>query len=161
MTIKEYNKSVDKYSDGVYRFILKNIKDDEKASDIVQDSFEKLWLNVASVSYTKVKSYIFSTAYHTMIDLIRREKRKVDFEQVDVRSYSHSKQYSDLQEILHLALEKLPNAQRSVVMLRDYEGYSYKEIAEITELSEAQVKVYIYRARVFLKSYIGKMETVL
>ncbi|MEA3444640.1 MAG: sigma factor-like helix-turn-helix DNA-binding protein, partial [Bacteroidota bacterium] len=50
--------------------------------------------------------------------------------------------------------------QRSVVVLRDYEGYSYKEIAEITELSESQVKVYIYRARLFLKNYIGSTEAV-
>jgi len=46
-------------------------------------------------------------------------------------------------------------------MLRDYEGYSYQEIAEITNLSEAQVKVYIYRARLFLKKYIGSLETVI
>lgn len=46
-------------------------------------------------------------------------------------------------------------------MLRDYEGYSYQEIGEITGLSESQVKVYIYRARVFLRKYIGKMEVVI
>jgi RNA polymerase sigma-70 factor (ECF subfamily) len=47
-----------------------------------------------------------------------------------------------------------------VLLLRDYEGYSYEEIGEMANLSESQVKVYIYRARVFLKKYIGKMETV-
>ena len=46
-------------------------------------------------------------------------------------------------------------------MLRDYEGYAYREIAEITGLSESQVKVYIYRARVFLKHYVGSMENVI
>jgi RNA polymerase sigma-70 factor (ECF subfamily) len=46
-------------------------------------------------------------------------------------------------------------------MLRDYEGYSYEEIEEITGLNESQVKVYIYRARVTLKAYIGKIENVL
>jgi RNA polymerase sigma factor (sigma-70 family) len=161
MTREEYNRSVDLYSDNVYRFILKNIRDQEKARDIVQDTYEKLWINVQSVSFEKVKSYIFTTAYHTMIDLIRREKRIVDFEQVDVKAYSHEHQYSDLNEILHEAVSRLPEDQRSVIMLRDYEGYSYKEIEEITGLSEAQVKVYIYRARVFLKEYIGSMEAVI
>jgi RNA polymerase sigma-70 factor (ECF subfamily) len=46
-------------------------------------------------------------------------------------------------------------------MLRDYEGYSYKEIGEITGLNEAQVKINIYMGRVALKNFIGKIETVL
>jgi RNA polymerase sigma-70 factor (ECF subfamily) len=160
MNIVEYNKSVEKYADGMFRFILKNIKDEDKARDIVQDSFEKLWRNIENVNYRKVKSYLFTTAYHTMIDLIRREKRKEDFENVDVREYSHSEQYSDLKEVLNIALEKLSDVQRSVILLRDYEGYSYAEIAKITDLSESQVKVYIYRARKHLKDFIGSIETL-
>jgi len=160
MNSVQYNKSVDLYADGMFRFILKNIKDEDKARDIVQDSFEKLWRNIENVNHLKVKSYLFTTAYHTMIDLIRREKRKEDFENVDVREYSHSTQYSDLKEVLDEALEKLSEIQRSVVLLRDYEGYSYAEIAKITDLTESQVKVYIYRARKHLKNYIGSIETL-
>ncbi|MCF8370760.1 MAG: RNA polymerase sigma factor [Bacteroidales bacterium] len=160
MTVKEYNSAVDLYSDGVFRFILKNIRDEEKAKDIVQESFTKLWINAEGVNYQKVKSYLYSTAYHTMIDGIRKEKRIVDFENVRAIEYSHSEQYSDLAEILNDAVKRLPDDQRSVVLLRDYEGYSYKEISEITGLNESQVKVYIYRARVFLKNYIGSTEAV-
>jgi RNA polymerase sigma-70 factor (ECF subfamily) len=160
MNTVEYNKSVDKYADGMFRFILKNIKDEDKARDIVQDSFEKLWRNIDNVNYQKVKSYLFTTAYHTMIDLIRREKRKEDFENVNVKEYSHSEQYSDLKEVLNIALEKLSDIQRSVILLRDYEGYSYAEIAKITDLTESQVKVYIYRARKNLKNFIGSIETL-
>ncbi len=161
MNIEEYNKAVDLHSDGVYRFILKNIKDSEKAKDIIQDTFEKLWINAGNVSFQKVKSYIFTAAYHTMIDVIRKEKRMADFENVREEKYSHSKQYSDLSEVLNEALNQLNDVQRSVIMLRDYEGYSYQEIGEITGLSESQVKVYIFRARVTLKNYIGSMESVL
>lgn len=161
MEIKDYNNAVDQFSDGVYRFILKNIKNDDKAKDIVQDTFEKLWVNVKNVNALKVKSYIFTTAYHTMIDVIRKEKRQTDFDHVREESYSHSRQYSDLSEVLTEALNQLNEIQRSVILLRDYEGYSYKEIGEITNLSESQVKVYIFRARVALKEYIGSMEAVL
>ncbi|RXQ89038.1 RNA polymerase sigma factor [Ancylomarina salipaludis] len=161
MKLEEYNISVDQHSDGVFRFILKNIKDEDKARDIVQDSFEKLWRNVENVNFLKVKSYLYTTAYRTMIDLIRREKRKEDFDQVDVSIYSHSQHYTGLKEILDQALERLSDIQRSVVLLRDYEGYNYQEIAEITELSESQVKVYIYRARKKMKDYIGQMESVI
>ena len=160
MTTEEYNKSVDLFSDGVYRFILKCLKDKDKSRDIVQDTYEKLWKNVKDVDFSKSKSYIFTTAYHQMIDGIRREKKQVDFESINVGDYSHSEQYSDLHEILNEAVSKLPEIQKSVVLLRDYEGYSYDEIAEITGLNESQVKVYIYRARLFLKSYIVSVEAV-
>jgi len=161
MTGKEFNLSVDKYSDSIYRFIYKNIRDSEKAKDIVQDTYEKMWLNAGSVDFSKAKSYLFTTAYHTMIDMIRRDKKKGDFENVRMEKYSHTEQYSDLNEILHEAVGKLPEDQRSVVLLRDYEGYSYKEISEITGLNESQVKVYIYRARLFLKNYLGKVEALI
>jgi len=50
---------------------------------------------------------------------------------------------------------------KSAVLLRDYEGYSYKEIGEVMGLSEAQVKINIYRGRLSLKNYIGTIETVI
>jgi RNA polymerase sigma factor (sigma-70 family) len=161
MTVEDYNISVDAYSDNIYRFILKNIRNSDKAKDIVQDTYEKLWMKVADVSSEKVRSYLFTTAYHTMIDMLRREKKQADFETVKPENYVHNNQYSDLKEILNECLKKLPDTQRSVILLRDYEGYSYEEIAEITGLSESQVKVYIYRGRMFLKEFIGKMETVI
>jgi len=88
------------------------------------------------------------------------DKRIVNFEQTDQSQYSTNRSYSDVGEVLNKAIEKLPAVQRSVILLRDYEGYSYDEISEITGLSEAQVKVYIYRARVFLKEFIGSMSAL-
>jgi RNA polymerase sigma-70 factor (ECF subfamily) len=161
MTTDEYNESVNLYADNIYRFILKNIKDKDKAKDIVQDTYEKLWVRVETVSYEKVRSYLFTTAYHTMIDMLRRDARQSSMELVNPSEYSHSEQYTDLHEVLNQAIQLLPDAQRSVILLRDYEGYSYEEIAEITGLNESQVKVYIFRGRMFLKEYIGKVETVL
>jgi RNA polymerase sigma factor (sigma-70 family) len=161
MTVEEYNISVDNYSDGIYRFILGNIKDKDTARDIVQDSYEKLWKKLNQVSFESVKSYLFTTAYHTMIDYTRKNSRITSLENFDTDHMIHSKQYDDLQDILRKAIGKLPEVQRSVILLRDYEGYSYQEIGEITGLSESQVKVYIYRGRVYLKNYIGKLEYIL
>jgi RNA polymerase sigma factor (sigma-70 family) len=161
MTVAEYNLSVEKFADAIYRFILKNIKDEEKAKDIIQDTFEKLWIKLNTVSFEKSKSYLFTTAYHTMIDLLRKEKRMTSFTDQLSLSLTHTNQYSDLNELLHQAIDNLPDAQKSVILLRDYEGYSYEEISEITGLNEAQVKVYIFRGRMYLKQYIGSMESVL
>lgn len=119
-----------------------------------------MWIKAGDISYTKAKSYLFSAAYHTMIDMIRKEKRQTDFDNVSPEEHSHNEQYNDLNEILHHALDKLAEDQRSVIMLRDYEGYSYREISQITGLSESQVKVYIYRGRQYLREYIGRIEAV-
>jgi RNA polymerase sigma factor (sigma-70 family) len=161
MTVKEYNRSVEEYADAVYRFIRGNLRDSERANDIVQDSFEKLWRNVTSIEYQAVKSWLFSTAYHNMIDIIRKEKRMTTMEPEHEREMVFESSYSDLNQILHEALERLPEQQKTSVLLRDYEGYSYKEIGEITGTSEAQVKINIYRGRLALKSYIGKIEAVI
>jgi RNA polymerase sigma-70 factor (ECF subfamily) len=161
MTVDQYNECVDKFADNVYRFILKSIRNEEKAKDIVQDSYEKLWLKIETVTFDKVKSYLFTTAYHTMIDMIRHEKPTTDFETINQEEFIHNDQFNDLNEILHNAIKRLPEIQRSVLLLRDYEGYSYEEIGTITGLSESQVKVYIFRARSFLKNYIVKLETII
>lgn len=161
MTVEEYNKAVERYADNLYRFVLKNLKDVHLSEDIVQETFEKLWVKLEAVSVLKVKTYLFTTAYHTMIDHIRKEKRYPGFDPGKEKEPFHSSQYSDLAELLEIAVGNLPEYQKAVVMLRDYEGYAYREIADITGLSESQVKVYIYRARVYLKNYIGSIEKVI
>jgi len=159
MTVEEYNEAVNLHADGVFRFVLKNIRDENKAQDIVQDSFEKLWVHREDVSGDKVKAYLYSTAYHRLIDTVRKDSRLSIVDEIRSDETS-TQQYNDVQEVLNKAIQLLPDDQRSVLLLRDYEGYSYKEIADITQLNESQVKVYIYRARVFMKNYIGKMDVL-
>jgi RNA polymerase sigma factor (sigma-70 family) len=161
MTVAEYNLSVEQHADSIFRFIVKNLKDEDRSRDVVQDTFTKLWVRYAEVSFEKVKSYLFTTAYHTMIDMLRKEKNIEDIDVANFMPEARPGQYSDLKEILDEAVSKLPEIQRSVLMLRDYEGYNYKEIKTITGLNESQVKVYIYRARKYLMNYIGSVEAVI
>lgn len=160
MTVKEYNKAVDLYSDGVFRFIMKNARNEELAKDIVQDAFAKLWEKREEVNAEKSKSYLFTSAYRRMIDIIRRSKKQGNWDDSYENIYVHRESYSGLGEILEKALAKLPEIQRAVILLRDYEGYDYQEISEILSLSLSQVKVYIFRGRKFLKEYLVSIETV-
>ena len=160
MTVTEYNQCVELYADGVYRFILKNIRDDERARDIVQDSYTRMWEKAKTIAFEKARSYLFTTAYHTMIDAARKDKHQQKYQDHHNGDTHSENEYSDLQEILTEAIEKLPELQRSVLMLRDYEGYAYKEIGDITGLNESQVKVYIYRGRMTLKEIIGSIDAV-
>lgn len=161
MTIGEYNSAVDAWADALYRYVLKNTGAASSAKDIVQDCYEKLWMHRDHVDPNKIKSWLFTTAHHTMIDGIRKSRREslTESHKMPERTIDHG--YSDLQEVLHQAINQLTEVQKSVLLLRDFEGYSYREIGEMTGLSEAQVKVYIYRSRVFLKNYIGTIDAVL
>jgi RNA polymerase sigma-70 factor (ECF subfamily) len=161
MTEKDYNESVLLYADNVYRFIVKNLRHTEDAEDIVQSAFEKLWIHKDSVEPLKTKSYLFTVAYHLLIDHTRKAKRislQESFENDTQAAYQENKA---LKKVLHEALAILNETQRSLVLLKDYEGYSYEEIGEITKLTTDQVRVYLHRARLKLRSYLISPQQVL
>ncbi len=160
MTEGEYNNCVNQYADNVYRFILKNIKHEEDAKDIIQTTFEKLWKNRDIVDNAKSKSYLFTVAYNQMIDHIRKTKRVVLKDCFNADSKITYQPDSFKKNIVDEALSKLTDLQKSLVMLKDYEGYSYEEIGQITNLNASQVKVYLHRARLILRDFLVKPENV-
>lgn len=161
MTEREYNNCVTDYADNVYRFILKNLRHEEDARDVVQTAFEKMWRNREEVDAQKSKSYLFTVAYHQMIDHIRKVKRIQLKDEFREEARIENRGAHDLKKVLNEALNRLSETQRSLVMLKDYEGYSYDEIGQIMNLNASQVKVYLHRARVQLKEYLVKMENVI
>jgi RNA polymerase sigma factor (sigma-70 family) len=126
----------------------------------VQSSFEKLWINCGQVDYARSKSYLFTIAYHQMIDHIRKRKR-VYLSEFQEEAPVQDSPVPGAKSILQEALGRLNEIQKSLVMLKDYEGYSYEEIGEITGLNPSQVKVYLHRARTQLRTFIVKKENVL
>lgn len=161
MNTKDYNKVVEQFSNNVYRFALSLSRNTHIAEDVVQDSFERLWIHHGEIAFEKARSFLFSTAHNRTIDIFRKERRMIETDEFKSEASVSEDQYSDLKEVLNEAVGKLNDIQRSVVLLRDYEGYTYQDIAELTGLTESQVKVYIFRARKFLKQYIGTMQNVL
>ena len=161
MTEKEYNDCVNLYADNVYRFIVKNLRHEEDARDVVQTAFEKLWRNRQEVDYSKCKSYLFTVAYNGMIDHLRKVKRVFLKEEFREETRIADRQHNNTKAVLERALARLSETQRSLVLLKDYEGYSYEEIGQIMNLSESQVKVYLHRARLQLKDYLVKVENVI
>ena len=155
MKDKAYNECVDNFADGVYRFIVKNIRHTEDAQDIVQSAFEKLWVNRAQVLPEKAKSYLFTVAYHQMIDHIRKSNKMPLSDEASIPHQPINQAQTELKELLMRAVNELNPTQKSLVLLKDYEGYSYQEIAEIMNLSDSQVKVYLHRARIILKNKLS------
>ncbi|NBC83633.1 MAG: sigma-70 family RNA polymerase sigma factor [Bacteroidetes bacterium] len=161
MTVAEYNKCVDEYADRLFRFVIKFVKDEDQANDLVQETFTKTWEKVKTIEYTKAKSYLFTAAYHLVLNYFRQKKRLDDLDEVNMNEHAHNEQYSDIKEVLNRALDQLPEIQKTVILLRDYEGYNYSDIGEMTNLSESQVKVYIYRGRMALKEKLGSIKAVI
>jgi len=161
MTEREYNECVNTYADNVFRFILKNLRNEEDARDVVQTSFEKMWRHRDEINASKSKSYLFTVAYRQMIDHIRKVKRIQLKDEFNEGAKVQNKPANNLKKILDDALARLSETQKTLVLLKDYEGYSYEEIGQITNLSESQVKVYLHRARVQLKEYLVKVENVI
>jgi RNA polymerase sigma factor (sigma-70 family) len=147
---KEFNIVVEQTSQRIYRFVFKNLKSDADTKDVVQETYIKFWTKKDSLDKEKVTAWLFTTAYRTMIDFIRKRKPHFDIEEEVITATG----YSDSTKMIHHYLDLLSPVFKSTILLRDIEGYSYEEIGNVLNLSESQVKVYLFRARKKLKTII-------
>lgn len=154
MNEKSYNRCVQVYADRLLRFIVKNIQNVESSKDIVQNCFEALWKNKEKVSEEKVKSYLFQVAHNQIVDVYRKGGRMLYVENYHENSLATSEESFDEKHLLNLAFNKLPTNQKNMILLKDYEGYSYAEIGEIMNLNQGQVKINLFRARKKLKKIV-------
>ena len=128
----------------------------------MQETYKRLWENLSDVPSTNAKSYLFTIAYNGMIDVLRRESMEVNFDEQDESMHEtmDGAQYFDRKEIIREALERLPERQKSAIMLRDYEEYSYEEIAKIMKIPAETAKTYVFRARKNLRKYVVSPDNV-
>ena len=162
MDRKQFNQCVEQYADRLFRFAFASLRNREQAEDVVQESFTRVWERVKTVDFATAKTYLFATAHHAMIDEVRRNQRFASLEeQAPNVEQGGNTPYPDVNDILNKAVATLPEAQRNALLLRDYEGYSYQEIGEITGQSEAQVKVNIFRARTALKNKLKSIDNLI
>lgn len=159
MDTREYNNCVQQWSDPLYRFALRCLSDSEEARDAVQTAFAALWEARASVAAGNAKAWLFQVAYRQSVNHFRHRSRLAGAEVLEEETAAPSSR--QLRQTLDEALDKLDDQSRALVLLKDWEGYSYEEIGRITGLNESQVKVYLHRARRQLKTYLVSVENVL
>lgn len=162
MKRKEYNIVVKEHSNNLYGYAIKFLRNSEDAKDIVQDVFVKLWLHRANVEFPKAKSWMFTTAHNAMINFSNKKGRTqltdeiMKYEKATIMPNSF-----ESNQVVDRAVSILPPIQKSIILLRDLEGYSYKEIGDMLEISDAQVKVYLFRARKKIKKQLkGLIELI-
>ena len=153
MTRAEYNNNVKAWSGNVFRFAVWNCGDRMRSEDAVQEAFARLWEMREKVTVEKGLGYLLSVARNYLVDCLRHDVvvARVHEEIAWTAESASNDRDVGLSDEMQRALESLPEVQRSVIQLRDVEGYSYKEIAQMLELTDQQVQVYIFRARTNLK----------
>ncbi len=158
LTVQEYNTIVKLYSDNLYRYSVKSISDSEAAKDVVQNVFLKLWQRRDKVEVEKCKGLLFKMAHQTIIDTYRSNKARTEREAIPVNTRSNNTTGFETRELLDIAFKQLSEKYKSILLLRDYEGYAYEEIAGMLDMTLANVKVNIFRARKQMQSILHELE---
>jgi RNA polymerase sigma-70 factor (ECF subfamily) len=152
---QEYNITVSTHSGKLYGFALKFLRNSEDAQDIVQDVFEKLWINRKKVEAEKAKAWMFTTAHNAMINFVMKKQRMIlPGDDLIPETAKMERSVFESSQVVDRAVSILPPVQKSIILLRDLEGYTYDEIGDILELSPSQVKVYLFRARNKIKKQL-------
>lgn len=134
---------------------MKFLRNSEDAQDIVQDVFEKLWINRKKVEAEKAKAWMFTTAHNTMINFVMKKQRMIlPGDDLIPETAKTERSLFESSQVVDRAVSILPPVQKSIILLRDIEGYTYEEIGDILELSPSQVKVYLFRARNKIKKQL-------
>lgn len=156
MTAKEYNRCVACCADDVMRFAVRCGGCREDCEDAVQEALASLWNHRESVAVDKGKSYLMGAAYRRLVSHFRHEAVVQEYATMTVHPMSQMPDEGfDLKDAIERSLQTLPEVQRAILQLRDVEGYSYAEIGETLALSDKQVQVYLFRARVAMRKQLN------
>lgn len=142
-----FTEIYEKYVDGIYKFIYLKVYDKHLAEDICQDVFIKALDKLSDFkidSKGTLKSWLYTIAYHKVVDTYRKKKDTVDIEAVlntwkdtDIHKLIDDK--DKLKEVIAY-IKKLKPEHRDVIFMRVWEWLSYKEISEITGMSTDNCK---------------------
>lgn len=158
MTPAEYNECVDEYADALFRYCIGLVHSAMDADDLVQMCFLRLWEHRKNIEKKAAKNWLYKTAYRAMIDQYRKGKRESAYrENLEETGFDFYKNV-EYQDLILQSLKALSPVQKNLILLRDYEGYSYKELCELTGLSMTNVKVTLYRSRKILRRELEKLD---
>ncbi|MBC8183720.1 RNA polymerase sigma factor [candidate division KSB1 bacterium] len=173
-----FSQIVNRHKQDIFNFILSKVKDHEHASDLAQDVFVKLFNSAGRyTAHGKFKAWLFRIAQNVCIDFYRKQKNasiislngEMDsvvnetttlLERLEDESMNPMKEteYSELQTVLKLALDELPEKHQTALLLCQYHGMSYKEIADIQKCPVGTVKSRVHNALMKMKEVLKEYE---
>ena len=155
----------------VYNLALSIVKKKEDAEDVTQETYLRLWRAASEIKLeSSLKLYILRTARNLALDLIRKNSKRDEIDtvildaegefEIDIADDSPDSRPDESylrkveKEAVRQSIEELPSAAREMIVLRDIEGLSYTEIAEMLGLAEGTLKSKLFRARERLRKII-------
>ena len=159
LTERDYNKVVDKLSDGIYRFALRCCDDSEGAADAVQDAFVALWERREEVEDMEAaRRFLLVVAKNRLYDLWRHKAVRLSYSADMMTTESvadDSVERMVMRDEIERALAALSVRQRTMLTLHDIEGYEYEEIAEMLGEEYTAVQVTVFRARIKMRKLLN------
>jgi RNA polymerase sigma-70 factor (ECF subfamily) len=141
-------------------FLVFKFKDAERADDIAQNAFVKLWENCGILKPEQAKSFLYTTAIRLSLNMIKHDKVVADFQWKTQPGSTHAEtpeflmEETELKKQLEKAIADLPEKQRVVFMMNRFENQSYTEIASVLDLSVKAVEKRMHLALVSLRQVV-------
>ena len=159
---KIYESIYKKYSKSLYSFMYFKCGNADRANDLVQESFIKLWNNCAKVIFEKAKSYLYTIANNQFLNEVAHFKVKLKYEQHNNKDDSNIEspefllEEKEFMDKLQIAIDELTPGEREVFLLNRIENKKYREIAEMLNISVKAVEKRMHGALIKLRKSIGK-----
>src|SRR6266478_5700436 len=173
-----YDELVRTYNASIFHVAYRMLNDSAEASDVVQEIFLKVFRNINGFKgESALKTWIFRIAFSEILNRLRWWKRRYRYATVSLDEGPNGKpardiavhtgptpeeilQFKEREAAIQLALRKLSGEHRSIIVLRDIEGFSYNEIADVLGISMGTVKSRLARARADLKKSLMRYLSV-
>lgn len=171
-----YEKIIQKYQSKVFGLIYNMTKNQNDIEDLAQEVFIKIYKNLGKFKgESSLYTWIYKITVNLCLDEMKKRKNviyldeKIEVDDGEVNRELPSEEKSqeklyeekELQEKLHNCINKLPEKQKVMIVLRDIKGFSYEEISKITDVKLGTVKSQINRARLKLKELLDEEGTFL
>ena len=151
--LAQYRQAVDQHKQRVYSLALYSLRAREDAEDVTQEVFIKLWQHWQKVDLDKIGAWLMRVTRNSVIDHVRKrnpEQNQTDFNvetQPALESEETELDRTSIQQQLKLAIAELNEPFRSIIIMRDIQGFSYSDLEQTLDMSESPVQVYLHRAR--------------
>ncbi|HHS95990.1 MAG TPA: RNA polymerase sigma factor [Phaeodactylibacter sp.] len=151
------------FKDKLFRLALRLVGNETEAEDVVQEVYIKMWRKHSEISTIKnIEAWCVQVTKNLAIDKTRSKHRRTVDIQKSFDLYAEQAapdkvlEAKDVLQRVHSLIENLPPSQKTILHLRDIEGHSYQEIADLLDIPISSVKTALFRARQFLKKEIDK-----
>ena len=160
MTAKDFKMIYDTHFDDLRRYLIYRSGDQDLSGDIAQNVFMKVWTKKIEIASGNIKSLLFKMATEEFISHIRRKKVEKEYtESIDLRLIREPDNNDDLLEkkvLFQKALNQLPEKQKTSLLMNKIQGLTYKEIAEVLNLSQKAIEKRIGLALKALKQNLNQ-----